>query len=209
MKWIIGGGVLGIVGIVLYAGGVLRQIGKVGKNEVTKTTDRQVTGAEATETETTETKTIETKVTEAETEKTEITNTEVTQASETKTMEAEVINYIYVGNIDEVPEEGYKYFTMNTRLDGTLGEHKAILIHLPAELAEKTGVEFMAFSAVCTHQGCTVSYKGDDEIIACPCHGGRFDPATGEVRGGPPPRPIRRIESKIDEEGRIFAVRWA
>lgn len=34
---------------------------------------------------------------------------------------------------------------------------------------------FAAYSAVCTHQGCTVAYKPDTRKLVCPCHGGTFD----------------------------------
>ncbi len=41
-----------------------------------------------------------------------------------------------------------------------------------------------AFSAVCTHQGCLVASVSDG-AIHCPCHGSRFDAATGEPLAGP------------------------
>ena len=40
-----------------------------------------------------------------------------------------------------------------------------------------------AFSAICTHQGCPVKPVG--ESLDCPCHGSKFDYATGEVTQGP------------------------
>ena len=43
---------------------------------------------------------------------------------------------------------------------------------------------FKAFSAVCTHQGCTVD-KVEAKKIECPCHGSAFDASTGEVVDGP------------------------
>ena len=42
-----------------------------------------------------------------------------------------------------------------------------------------------AFSAVCTHAGCTVNFTGSS--IYCPCHSGSFSPSNGAVTGGPPP----------------------
>ncbi|MBD7950242.1 Rieske (2Fe-2S) protein [Oerskovia rustica] len=50
---------------------------------------------------------------------------------------------------------------------------------------------FEAFSAICTHQGCTVA-PGDGELD-CPCHGSRFDLSTGDVLGGPAPSPLPRL----------------
>jgi thiosulfate dehydrogenase [quinone] large subunit len=60
-----------------------------------------------------------------------------------------------------------------------------------------------AFSAVCTHAGCTVGYQGGQ--IVCPCHGGIFDPNSGAVVGGPPPSglPKRRV---VESGGSIYAL---
>lgn len=49
--------------------------------------------------------------------------------------------------------------------------------------------EFKAFSAVCTHQGCTVATVADG-TINCPCHGSEFRITDGSVAGGPATRPL-------------------
>ena len=60
-----------------------------------------------------------------------------------------------------------------------------------------------AFSAVCTHAGCTVGYESSQ--IVCPCHGGTYDPTTGQVTGGPPPAPL--APKKVTEQGgAIYAI---
>jgi Rieske Fe-S protein len=48
------------------------------------------------------------------------------------------------------------------------------------------------FSAVCTHQGCTVNSVSGG-AISCPCHGSRFDAQTGAVIAGPAPSPLPQI----------------
>jgi cytochrome b6-f complex iron-sulfur subunit len=59
-----------------------------------------------------------------------------------------------------------------------------------------------ALSAVCTHLGCITRYLQDEEIIACPCHGSRFD-LEGNVIHGPAPRPLPWLEVKTDPEGLV------
>jgi thiosulfate dehydrogenase (quinone) large subunit len=60
-----------------------------------------------------------------------------------------------------------------------------------------------AFSAVCTHAGCTVGYSNGQ--IVCPCHGGTYDPKTGAVTGGPPPQPLAH-KKVVESGGDIYAV---
>jgi len=58
--------------------------------------------------------------------------------------------------------------------------------------------ELRAFSAVCTHLGCIVSWKKDEGIFFCPCHAGKFDP-NGNVISGPPPKPLPQYRIKVEE----------
>lgn len=49
--------------------------------------------------------------------------------------------------------------------------------------------EFKAFSATCTHQGCTV-FEVAGGTMNCPCHGSKFSVADGSVSAGPAPAPL-------------------
>jgi Rieske Fe-S protein len=62
--------------------------------------------------------------------------------------------------------------------------------------------EVIAISATCTHLGCIVTWDDEQQIFKCPCHGGRYNP-EGQVISGPPPAPLRRYKTKI-EDGRIL-----
>ncbi|MCX6425523.1 MAG: Rieske 2Fe-2S domain-containing protein [Actinobacteria bacterium] len=55
-----------------------------------------------------------------------------------------------------------------------------------------------AFSAVCTHQGCTVDYDQVSKELICPCHGARFDPLqNGKAIAGPTRAALTEVPVKI------------
>ncbi len=56
--------------------------------------------------------------------------------------------------------------------------------------------EYRAFSAVCTHLGCTVQYREDYKHIWCACHNGHFD-LFGKNISGPPPSPLEQYKVTI------------
>ncbi len=58
--------------------------------------------------------------------------------------------------------------------------------------------QFKAFSATCTHQGCSVASVTDQNIV-CPCHQSLFKISDGSVAGGPATRPLP--PAKITVEG--------
>lgn len=63
--------------------------------------------------------------------------------------------------------------------------------------------EAMAFSAICRHQGCVVAAAGAS--FDCPCHGSRYDAATGAVLNGPTTLPLIPIEVTV-ADGRIVVA---
>lgn len=48
---------------------------------------------------------------------------------------------------------------------------------------------YKAFSAICTHQGCTVG-SVIDNVIQCDCHGSQFSAKDGSVISGPALKPL-------------------
>jgi Rieske Fe-S protein len=72
---------------------------------------------------------------------------------------------------------------------------QAISVSLPdgssGILARPTATTAACFSAICTHQGCTVVPAGAQ--LNCPCHGSAYNAVTGAVLNGPATRPLARI----------------
>jgi menaquinol-cytochrome c reductase iron-sulfur subunit len=62
----------------------------------------------------------------------------------------------------------------------------------------KDGKNFTVFDPHCTHLNCPYYWDDSQKIFVCPCHGGRFD-IDGNVLAGPPPRPLDRWESLINQ----------
>jgi menaquinol-cytochrome c reductase iron-sulfur subunit len=57
---------------------------------------------------------------------------------------------------------------------------------------------FIAFSANCTHLGCPVRWMEGAELFLCPCHGGVYY-HDGNVAAGPPPRPLFRYNTRVED----------
>ena len=73
----------------------------------------------------------------------------------------------------------------------------------PYVVTQPSEGDYRAFSAVCTHTGCTVGSVEDNEIV-CPCHGSRFDASSGEVLQGPASGPLP--ERQVTDEGGTLVV---
>jgi len=61
------------------------------------------------------------------------------------------------------------------------------------------GRNYIAMSNVCTHLGCRIRWISDQDQFFCPCHNGVFD-KQGNVVSGPPPRPLHRYETKVEND---------
>lgn len=64
---------------------------------------------------------------------------------------------------------------------------------------------YVAYNGICTHLACEVYWESERRELICPCHNGIFDPDTGDVIAGPPPRPLPRIELE-ERDGIIYAI---
>ena len=107
-------------------------------------------------------------------------------------------------------------------LNNGAGETPAIALHVPEAVPGGVSIgaqHFLAFSRICTHQGCPVSlrtdletlaiafnYRSDKPALACPCHLSVFSPLeAGKAVSGPARRPLPRVqlEGRGDE---LYAI---
>ncbi len=76
---------------------------------------------------------------------------------------------------------------------------------ISAYVLTENGQDFDVISNICTHLGCRVRWIAEDGQFHCPCHNGVFA-KDGAVVSGPPPRPLDRFGSKV-EEGVLYIKR--
>jgi Rieske Fe-S protein len=76
---------------------------------------------------------------------------------------------------------------------------QAVAVQLPGGkpgiVARPTATTAAAFSAICTHMGCTVKPNGTK--LDCPCHGSVYEATTGKVLRGPAPSPLPAVTVKV------------
>ena len=63
---------------------------------------------------------------------------------------------------------------------------------------------YVAYSKVCTHEGCLISERQGQNFL-CPCHSSVYDPLEGaKVVGGPAPRPVPQLPLGIAKSGNLL-----
>lgn len=67
------------------------------------------------------------------------------------------------------------------------------------------GQNLIVFSDVCTHLSCKVHWEEERKAFICPCHDGVYD-IDGNVVSGPPPKPLYRYESKVENDQLMILV---
>lgn len=85
-----------------------------------------------------------------------------------------------------------------------VGEAKSVALDDRELIVARTGENSaVAFSAICTHQGCTVAPAEGN--LRCPCHGSTYDTRTGKVTGGPAPKPLNEVPVQV-ESGKVVTA---
>ena len=77
----------------------------------------------------------------------------------------------------------------------------ALLLRLAEPAAHGVGPDgdLVAYSILCTHKGCPVSFRPERRMLICPCHWSTFDPARGgSLVIGQASQPLPRIELRVE-----------
>jgi thiosulfate dehydrogenase (quinone) large subunit len=98
-----------------------------------------------------------------------------------------------VANVSDLQNAAAVAFTVPGDAPGTLpAGDPGVIVKLPDGT-------FVAYDAVCTHEGCTVGWDAADSILLCPCHGAAFDPANNAaVLAGPTRQPLAALPIVVD-----------
>jgi len=95
--------------------------------------------------------------------------------------------------------------------DGSLLNQVALVRLDPSRLSEETRNQaangIVAYSAICTHQGCPISmWHATSKTLFCACHASRFDPADrARVVDGPAPRRLPMLPLQTMDGGVVAA----
>lgn len=77
---------------------------------------------------------------------------------------------------------------------------------IPVLLFRPDEKSVLAYSSVCTHQGCVVTTKSTKDDFFCACHGSRFKPSDGTVTDGPAIAPLARYATEIKDDKVIVFI---
>lgn len=73
----------------------------------------------------------------------------------------------------------------------------------PNVLFKRSDGSLAAYSLLCTHVCCEVSYEAGSGVFYCPCHGSEFN-SSGQVLRGPAGSPLPSITLNVDASGNVF-----
>lgn len=77
---------------------------------------------------------------------------------------------------------------------------------LSPEVQARAGEGVIGFTVICTHAGCPLSDELDGGLIACACHGSRFDPLqNGAVERGPAVRKLPQVSLTVTDGKLVVA----
>ena len=117
--------------------------------------------------------------------------------------------FIRVGNLTALPADGQprRFPVVTDLVDAwTYSPNQPIGAVWLRRTSEDAEVQ--ALHTTCPHAGCAVGFHESSGAFLCPCHNSAFDLAGERVdlpgKENPSPRPMDRLECKVDESGNIL-----
>jgi thiosulfate dehydrogenase [quinone] large subunit len=108
---------------------------------------------------------------------------------------------IAIANIADLKSAGSKRFTIPIAAPAPLPAGD------PGIVIALADGSFVAYDALCTHEGCRVSYSSASGDLICPCHGARFDAADhAAVLAGPAPTPLLELPLVVNAQDGTIAL---
>ena len=115
------------------------------------------------------------------------------------------VAYPVIRYLKPLPQSGATGPTRLTREEtAKLDEKRFVIVPVSGQrvIVFQSEDQLYAFSAKCTHEGCTITYQPGQSVLWCPCHDGRVD-LTGRVLSGPPPQPLAKFIAQRQPDGAI------
>ena len=109
--------------------------------------------------------------------------------------------WIPAGLIESLPVN--EVTTVNLRYKQKIGFYEQENLK-PVMIWRKTD-EVVVYDSRCTHLGCAVHWDAGQKMFLCACHGGAFE-LDGTVKTGPPPRPLDRLQYKVEGGNILIAL---
>ncbi|MGL4375957.1 MAG: ubiquinol-cytochrome c reductase iron-sulfur subunit [Microcoleaceae cyanobacterium] len=107
---------------------------------------------------------------------------------------ANAADYKALATVSQLKSSGTKLITS--------GVSSPVLLVLPNP---QNATNVIAVNPTCTHQGCTVDWKGSEARFVCPCHRSSFT-QDGSVVRGPATAPLATYDVKINGDQILVAV---
>lgn len=91
------------------------------------------------------------------------------------------------------------FFKVAVRMDLPPGELMLVEVEDERIVLANFNGQYYALADACTHADCPMSDGAlDGEILACPCHGSKFDVRTGDVLSPPAIEPLTKYAVIVD-----------
>jgi menaquinol-cytochrome c reductase iron-sulfur subunit len=122
------------------------------------------------------------------------------------------ITWQNLGPYDDIPQYTYKPAVFT--LEPGIGEAGYSLVYLRQHVEAIDGPlidrydHVIAISDRCAHVGCPVRFEAAAAAFVCPCHGGVYN-FLGQRIGGPPPRPLDRFYTLIEDGDVMLGPRYS